>query len=140
MFRGELFGRFAFARVFLAGSFICSGTIVRVLIWVTFRFPHSVHHHPVYLLSEIQWWLVSLAETGKIFRQIEISGRIDIGANELHLGGSSVIPQVSLPDAEAMDKFIGFNSGLPSLDPALSILQILAPLRIQVSHRTQITT
>jgi hypothetical protein len=37
---------------------------------------------------------------------------------------------------KAVDKFIGFNSGLPSLDPALSILKVLAPLQIQVAYGT----
>jgi hypothetical protein len=36
------------------------------------------------------------------------------------------MPQVSLADAKAVDKFVGFDPGLPSFDPALSILRAFA--------------
>src|SRR5713226_7257946 len=48
--------------------------------------------------------------------------------------------QVSFADAEAVDELIRFDSGFPPFDPALSILKVLASLRIQVTHGTQITT
>jgi len=88
-----------------------------------FRSAHSIHYYPVYLLSEIERWLVPLAEERKIIGQSEIFGRIDIGTDEFHLGWLSAMSQVSLPNAEAVDELVGFDPGLPSSNPALSILK-----------------
>src|SRR5215471_15119348 len=112
---------------------------VRFVLGVISRSTHPLDYHLVYFLSQIERRLISLAETWKIRGEVEIGRRIDVGADKFHLGRSSVVPEVSFADAEAVDKFIGFDPGFPPLDPALSVLQILAPLRIQVSHRTQVT-
>jgi len=64
-----------------------------------------------------------LAEERKIIGQSEIFGRIDIGTDEFHLGWLSAMSQVSLPNAEAVDELVGFDPGLPSSNPALSILK-----------------
>src|SRR6266545_6750275 len=50
------------------------------------------------------------------------------------------MPQVSFADAKPVDELIGFDPGLPSFNPALSILKAFASLRVQVAHGTQITT
>ena len=92
---------------------------------VIFCSTHPVHHYPVDLFSEIERWLVSLAEARKICREIEISGRIDIGADEFDFGWSSIVPKVSF--AETVDEFVCFDSGLPALNPTLSIQKVLAP-------------
>ena len=52
----------------------------------------------------------------------------DIGADEFHFGRSSVMPQVGFADAKPVDKFISFDSRLPSFNPALSILKAFASL------------
>jgi hypothetical protein len=56
---------------------------------------------------------------------VESSGRIDIGADEFDFGQSSIMPQVSFADAEAVNELMALILGShPSSSP--SILQVLA--------------
>src|SRR6266702_7032420 len=78
-FFGRLFGSLAFTCVLFPLGFTSRESVVCIFLWVSFRSTHPIDHYPVDLFSQIERWLVSLAETGKIFRQVEICGRVDVG-------------------------------------------------------------
>jgi len=50
------------------------------------------------------------------------------------------MPKVSFADAKPVDELISFDPGLPSFNPALSILKAFASLRVQVAHETQVSS
>jgi hypothetical protein len=77
---GWLLRTFVFAYVPFPLGLARLANFAWLFLLVISRSTHPIHHHPVYFFSETERWLVSLAETREIFGQVEISGRIDIGA------------------------------------------------------------